>query len=264
MNMRNAVLTAMLLGTSATVATAQVASGSASSSPSIAAHMALGDSLHTAMEIDRALKHYELILESEPKNYEALWKASREAVDLGEFNSNRAEQTRLYQLAEQYARRAVAVDSMDAEGHFNLARSLGRNALSMGTRDRIKFAGIIRTEALASLKAKPQHPGGLHVMGVWNAEVMRLNGFSRMIAKNFLGGKIFGQASWEEAQRYMEAAVAAEPNRLVHHLDLARVYADRGMKDKAREQFEIVIRGQATDFNDKFYKTEASKELGKL
>lgn len=260
MNMRNVVLAAMLLGSSSRLV-AQVAAGNAAASQTASAHMALGDSLHAKMEIDRALKHYELVLETEPKNYEALWKASREAVDLGEFNSNRAEQVRLYELAEKYARRAVEVDSMDAEGHFNLARAIGRNALRMGTRDRIKYAGVVRSEALAALKSKPQHPGALHVMGVWNAEVMRLNGFSRMVAKNFLGGKIFNEASWDEAQRYMEASVAAEPNRLVHHLDLAKVYADRGMKDKAREQFEIVVRGQATDYNDKSYKAEATKRL---
>jgi tetratricopeptide (TPR) repeat protein len=264
MNMRNAVLTAMLLAGFSMGASAQVASGSASAPQPVAAHIALGDSLHHRSEIDRAMKHYELVLESDAKNYEALWKASREAVDLGEFNPNRAEQTRLYQLAEQYARRAVAVDSADAEGHFSLARALGRNALRMGTRDRIKYAGVIRAEALAALKDKPQHPGALHVMGVWNAEVMRLNGFSRMVAKNFLGGKIFDQASWDEAQRYMEASVAAEPNRLVHHLDLAKVYADRGMKDKAREQFELVVKGDATEYNDKFYKEDATKRLKEL
>ena len=36
----------------------------------------------------------------------------------------------------------------------------------------------------------------LHVMGMWNAEVMRLNTFSRAVAKNVLGGRVFGAASW--------------------------------------------------------------------
>ncbi len=74
-------------------------------------------------------------------------------------------------------------------------------------------------------------------MGVWNAEVMRLNGFSRMVAKTFLGGKIFGTASWAEAIRYMEASVAVEPTRLVHLLDLARVYRDAGRKQDALATF---------------------------
>ena len=59
-------------------------------------------------------------------------------------------------------------------------------------------------------------------MGMWNYNVMRLSGMSRFMAKNFLGGKVFGSANWDEAQRYMEQSVAVEPERLVHHLDLAR------------------------------------------
>ena len=113
--------------------------------------------------------------------------------------------TALYESAEQYARRAVAANPNDAEGHFQLARAIGRNALTMGARDKMKYAGEVRDEALAALKIDPKHAGALHVMGVWNAEVMRLNGFTRMIAKNLLGGKVFGEASWDNAQRYLEA-----------------------------------------------------------
>ena len=59
----------------------------------------------------------------------------------------------------------------------------------------------------------------------------------------------------------MEQSVAHEPERLVHHLDLARVYVARGIKDKARAQYQAVIDGNATEYNDRHYKEEASKEL---
>ena len=45
----------------------------------------------------------------------------------------------------------------------------------------------------------------MHVMGMWNAEVMRLNGMSRFMAKNFLGGRVFESANWNDAQRYLGA-----------------------------------------------------------
>lgn len=251
MSIRAATLAAMLCVTR--VAAAQ----------SAAEHVAMGDSLHAAMDVTAALEHYERALALDSNSYEANWKAAREAVDLGEFNPSKEERTRLYKAAEQYARRAVALNPGDAEGHFHLARAIGRNALTMGTRDRIKFAKEVRNHALEALKLNPKHPGALHVMGVWNAEVMRLNGFSRMIAKNFLGGQIFGQASWKEAVRYMEESVAAEPERLVHHLDLGKVYADVGEKAKAREQFEIVVRQPATELNDRFYKEDAQRQLAR-
>jgi hypothetical protein len=152
----------------------------------------------------------------------------------------------------------------DTEGHFQLARAIGRNALTMGTRDRIKFAGEVRAHALEALKINPKHAGALHVMGEWNAEVMRLNGVSRMIAKNFLGGQIFGEASWDNAQRYLEEAVANDPNRITHHLDLGRVYVDRKQKDKAREQFTLIDKAAATEYNDRSYKEKAQRLMKEL
>jgi Tfp pilus assembly protein PilF len=93
---------------------------------------------------------------------------------------------------------------------------------------------------------------------------MRLSGLSRMIAKNFLGGKVFGEASWDNAQRYLEEAVSLDPTRITHRLDLAAVYADRDQKAKAIEQYEWIGRAPATDYNDGHYKATAAARLKDL
>jgi len=223
-------------------------------------HVALGDRDHAAMNAPSALHHYEEAIKLEPKSYDALWKAAREAVDVGEY-APPAERDADYTLAEQYARRAVEANPGDAEGHFNLSRALGRRALSLGKRDRVKYAGDVRTHALEALKLNPKHPGALHVMGMWNYNVMTLSGMTRFMAKTFLGGKVFDSANWNDAQRYMEESVAVDPGRLVHHLDLARVYAARDEKTKAATQYELVIRGPRTEYNDAHYQSEAEAEL---
>jgi len=96
---------------------------------------------------------------------------------------------------------------------------------------------------------------------MWNAEVMRLNGFTRMLAKNLLGGKVFDSANWADAKRYMEESVANEPNRIVHHLDLGGVYRDTGDKAKARAEWMTVMRLPNADYNDGKYKGEADAAL---
>ena len=101
-------------------------------------------------------------------------------------------------------------------------------------------------------------------MGMWNAEIMRLNPVVRLIARNVLGGRAFGSASWKEAVRYMEAAVAADPERIVHRLDMGEIYRDVGEKQKAREQFETGLRLPATDFNDPRFKAEIRYHLDRL
>jgi tetratricopeptide (TPR) repeat protein len=226
-----------------------------------AEHIALGDKEYVAMNAPAALAHYEEAIKLDPKNYEALWKASRSVVDLGSFERNDEKRDADFKNGELYARRAVEANPGDAEGHFTLAAALGKNALTQGPRARIKYATDVRAHALECLKINPKHAGCLHVMGMWNAEVMRLNGFTRMLAKNLLGGKVFDSANWAEARRYMEESVANEPNRIIHHVDLGGVYRDTGDKAKARAEWQAAMRLPNADYNDRQYKAQADAGL---
>lgn len=227
-----------------------------------AEHIALGDKEHVAANAAAALRHYEAVLATDTMNAEALWRAAREVVDLGEFDD--AKRDSLYKVGERYARRAVAAAPNSALAHFVLAKAIGRYALTLGTRDRVKFAGEVRKEALESIRLDSINPGALHVMGMWNANIMRLNGFSRFLAKNLLGGKTFGEANWDEAAKNLEKASALEPDRVVHALALAGVYRDKGEKDKAREQYQRAIGLKALEYNDKHYQAQAQKELADM
>lgn len=249
------------------VAAALLVGTQAAYAQSAAQHVAAGDRAHDSLDAAGALMHYQEAIAADSNDYPALWKAAREAVDLGEFEPDRAKQKEYYTEAERWARRAVAVDSADAEGHFHLSRALGRVALTLGKKERIRYAKEVRQQALLALQYDSLHAGALHVLGRWNAEIMRLSGFSRFIARNFLGGDVFGQASWDKAVSYLEKSVQLDPKRLVHHLDLAEIYRDRnkpGDKERAREQFEMVINGQPTEYDDKFYKQQAEREVAAL
>jgi tetratricopeptide (TPR) repeat protein len=245
------------------------ASGAAAQSAAATAeqHVAEGDSAYVAMNAPVALKHYQAALAIDSNYYPALWKASREAVSLGEFEIDTTSQRLLYMMGEAYGRRAVAVDAKDTNGWFVLARAIGRNSLRLGKKERVKFAKEIREDALTSLKYDSLNAGALHVMGRWNAEIMRLSGLSRFFAENFLGGEVFHAASWDSAVVYMQKAVKLDPDRLVHHLDLGEIYYDRNRGDDralARTELELVVNGKNTEYNDPNYKKEASAFLAKM
>ena len=229
-----------------------------------AEHVAAGDRLLASLDAHGALREYEAALADNPTHYDALCKASRSAVDLGEFEPDAAARARYLAAGRAYGQRAVAANPRDATGHFALARATGRAALAVSSRERVNYGKVVRSEALAALAIAPDHPGALHVLGMWNAEVMRLPAVLRFIARKFLGGEVFGEASWDKAQRNLERAVAVEPGRIVHHLDLGLILRDRGDAAGARAQFDWIARAPLGDVNDRNYKVQAANERRKL
>ena len=227
--------------------------------------VARGDSAYAVFNADEALTHYESALAVDSLHADALGKASRTAIDLGEAMTDAAKQKEIFRKGERYARAAVRSDSTSAENWFHLARALGRTALSVGVRDRVRYAVEIRRCAQNALAINADHPGALHVLGMWNAEVKRLSGVELFFARRFLGGNVLGQANWKDAVTNMERAVAVDPDRIAHKLDLAGIYADMKEKDKARAMYESVISApQRVDYNDPLYKKQAGERLQRL
>ncbi len=206
-------------------------------------HVAMGKAANEAHDLATALLHFQAALKQDSTNYEANWRGALALLDLGDLSPDSLKESRrdsLYALAELYAGRAVASDSMGADGHFALAAATGKVSLTLGQDARIRKAGIIRQEALRAIALNPRHDGAYHILGRWNAEIMRISGISRFVARNFLGASVFKQASWKNAVANMEKAVALDPGRIQHHLELARIYADRKREADADVQLNLV------------------------
>jgi tetratricopeptide (TPR) repeat protein len=223
-------------------------------------HVSLGNTAMQVHDLRTALAHYQAALALDSTDYEANWRASIALLDEGEQipdSVKSPERDSLYARAERLARRAVAADSMGADGHFALAAAAGRASLSMGKKARIQRAALIRDEALRTIALNPRHDGAYHILGRWNAEIMRLSGLSRFFAKSLLGGGVFKQASWDAAISNMERAVALDPGRLYHRLELAQIYVDRKRYDEARAQLHELEALPDREIMDSVYRREA-------
>jgi len=223
-------------------------------------HIALGMSAQELHDPRTALQHYQAALQQDSSNYEANWRGAMTLGTLGEQvpGSKNAERDSLYSQAVRYARRAVKSNPAGADGHFALAASLGRESLGLGKKDRIRRAGEIRSEALRTLALNPRHDGAYHILGRWNAEIMRLSGFSRFFAKRFLGAGVFKEASWSQATYYMEKAVQLDPARIYHHLELAEIYNDQKRYKDASAQLHVVDSLPTREIMDSVYKRQAA------
>lgn len=262
MNMRLGSTAATLPSSACAMLAATLLCSAALHAQSAADHVVLGDRARATMDASGALRHYEAAVQADSTDAEALWRASNEAVDLGEFDP--ATRDSLYRLGEQYARRAVQANGKSPMARFALAKALGRRAQSLGPLDRVRYAAAVRGEAREALSLDSLNAGALHVMGMWHAEIMRLSGLSRFVAKTLLGGRIFGEANWNDATEHLERAAALEPERIVHRLELASIYAETGDKAKAREQYQVAGRLKPLEYNDKRYQDRARRSLKEL
>jgi len=224
-------------------------------------HVALGIVATEARDLPAALWHFEAALKQDSLNYEANWRAALTLGLMGDPFPMRAKSARrdsLYARAERYAQRAVKANPAGADGHFALAASLGRAALMVGPEEKVRRAGVIRNEALRALAIDPRHDGAYHIMGRWNAEVMRLPGIGRFVARHFLGGRVLDQASWPKAIAYMRKAVELAPGRIYHRLDLADIYADTGHPREAEAQLRLVDSLPVREALDSNYRQQAA------
>jgi tetratricopeptide (TPR) repeat protein len=241
---------------------AAIAKGPALYSQEVADHVAMGIAANEAHDLRTALQHFQAALDQDSSSYEANWRGALTLIDLGERipeSSKGKERDSLYTLAEQYAARAVAANPQGADGHFALAAATGRVSLTLGTDARIRQAGIIRKEALRTIELNPKHDGAYHIMGRWNAEIMRLSGLSRFFARNFLGAGVFKEASWKKAIANMQKAVELDSGRIYHRLELARIYADRKRLADAEIQLHAVESLPAREVMDSIYKQQGAE-----
>jgi len=258
--------------------------GAAAQTPP-AEHIALGDSARAALHSDDALRHYQAAVEEiqrsvgtqlqeiaqvhppGPLYCEALWKAAREISDVAKQllgDSLKQRRDSLYSIGRTWAEAAILADSNVANAHFARALVLGRLSRTRGGKERVRFAKIIYDETERTIQMDPRHDGAYHILGMWNAEVKRLSGFTRFAAKTFLGAGFMNRASWDSAVANMERAVQLNPQHVYHRLELAGVYLDVEQPAKATEQLKAIADLPIGDPMDPYYKGLAAEALADI
>src|SRR5438552_436448 len=236
---------------------------------SVAEHLALGDSAHAALAPAQALQHYRAALAIDSTNYQARWKAGRELVDIakqieGKDDSSKRRRDSLYSEARACGEAAVRVNPNGADGHFTIGQALGRLSRTKGGKERVRFANIIDDEGMKALECDSTHDGANHLIGACHAEVKRLSVFEKFFAKALYGGGFLDKGNWEDAQKYLQKAVALKPQNIFHRLELGEVYVDVGKYSKAREQFTAIEGLPIADVLDHEYKQEAKQVLADI
>jgi len=229
----------------------------------IPALIASGDEAHEKFDNPGALAFYAKALEMDSTNYEATWKLSRAYVDVGETLSEKDERKAHYKKAESLANKAVEINPNGAKAHLYLSISIGRVALDAGKKEQVRLSKEVKASVDTALVLDPNDDVAWHVLGRWHRKMATLGWVQKKFANIFLGG-IPKEASVDSSARCFEKAVAINPEHINHHLELGITYEKLKEKEKAIEQYQLVLNLPKKDADDDEHKKHAEKLLKKL
>jgi tetratricopeptide (TPR) repeat protein len=184
-------------------------------------------------EAREALPLYLAAEKLEPQNCHILVRIARQYRYLMTDASAKDEKLRFGHLALDYSQRAAATGPQDCDAQLATAITLGKMLPYLPTKEQVAASPRIKESVDKALQIDPNNDTAWHVLGRWNRVLADVN-----MLKRSLAGMIYGplpKGSNEEAERDMKKAIELNPNRLMHYIELGRIYAQMGRKDDARQ-----------------------------
>ena len=224
--------------------------------------IASGDVYYDQMNAQESLRYYLPAEELEPDNVRLLVRISREYRHLMSDASNPADKLRLGTLAVTYAQRAAALGPNDSEAQLAVAISYGKLQPQESSAETLDISRIIKTEADKALQLDPNSDLAWHVLGRWNMGFAEITGVKRALAE-LLYGKL-PVTTYEDAAKCFERAIELKPDRLMHYIELGRVYACMGRTADARRLITEGLAMKETEKDDPETKRRGEEELAKL
>jgi tetratricopeptide (TPR) repeat protein len=132
----------------------------------------------------------------------------------------------------------------------------------MGSKDQVNAAPRIKAAVDRALELDPTNDNAWHILGRWNRTLADVNAVKRVLAKALYGG--LPVTSNEAAEKCLLKAIEINPNRLMHYIELGRIYAAMGRKEDARKNIEKGMAMPNKEKDDPEMKETGKQMLEKL
>jgi tetratricopeptide (TPR) repeat protein len=215
-----------------------------------------GDIYYTNLQAPEALAFYLPAEKLEPNNVRLLVRIAREYRHLMSDATKVSEKRELGNTALDYALRAVALAPEDPETQLALAISYGKVLPMQETKQQIATSRLIKSAADKVIALDPNNDLAWQVLGRWYLALADVGAVKRALAQVAYGK--LPQAKYEDAVRCFERAIALNPNRLMHCIELGRTYAQMGRDADARK---FITKGLAMPDTEK--DDPETKKLGR-
>lgn len=194
----------------------------------------VADSLYGATDVAGALEVLRGRLEVAPDDFEAMWRGARAALTLGILTEDRDAKLRWLQTAAGFGEGALALRPHDATSLAWAAATKGRLAMDDHTpRTTARLGKEVWALTGALLDQRPDDPMGNAIRGKLIQEVRRLSWLERTLARLLLGMDVVAAATWADAEKHLQMAVAGDPGMVLYHLDLGDTYRLQGKSEQA-------------------------------
>jgi Flp pilus assembly protein TadD len=162
----------------------------------------------------------------------------------------------------EYAQRAVALAPNDPEAHLALAIGYGKLAPLEETKQKIAALRVIKIATDKVIALDPNNDLAWQVLGRWYRGLADIGPLKRALVQ-IRYGKL-PSAEYEDAVRCFEKAIALNPNRLMHFIELGRTYAQMGRDEEARTFITKGLAMPETEKDDPETKNVGRQILRKL
>lgn len=215
-----------------------------------------------AFKDEDALKKYLEVVKIQPGNVAALCSISELYNVLGKRLKEKEDQKDYYRKGKDFAARAIKADPNNSEANFAMAVSMGRMALMYSGEEKIKAVKEVKTYADKCIQIDPANFKGYHVLGKWHYEISRLTSLERWLVKVAYGS--LPKSSYDEAAKNYEKSMQLNPSFLLNYLELAKVYKEKGDKQKARNLVNQMLKMPLVTSDDSKIKSLGKELLNDL
>ena len=232
-------------------------SGGAARAEDTDALIAKGDQFDKQLQAKEALEKYLPANKLEPNNVKLLVCIARQYRHLMADTSSNKEKLRLGNISLEFASRAATLAPNNAEAQLSPAISLGKMLPFMGSKDQVNASPRIKAAVDRTLLLDPTNDNAWHILGRWNRVLANTSVVKRVLAKALYDGDLPVTTN-EAAEKCLLKAIEINPNRLMHYIELGRIYAQMGRKEEARKYIQ---KGMAMPNKEK--DDPEMKEIGK-
>jgi tetratricopeptide (TPR) repeat protein len=237
-------------------------SGGAARAEDADALIAKGDQFDKQLQAKEALEDYLPANKLKPDNVYLLVRIARQYRHLMSDTSSKQEKLRLGNISLKFAERAATLAPNNAEAQLSPAISYGKMSPYMGSRDQFNASPRIKAAADRTLQLDPTNDNAWHILGRWNRVLANVSAVKRLLAKTLYGD--LPVTTNEAAEKCLLKAIAINPNRLMHYIELGRIYAQMGRKEEARKNIQKGLSMPNKEKDDPELKEIGKQTLEKL